>query len=370
MPKLIEITDFTTYKNTAAIIKKCTQLGKEREYSDIIDSNGHQYVDLVLEGGGTLGIALLGYIYALEKANIRFLSIAGTSAGSIAALLLAVGPIEQEKSEWMIKEMANKRFLDFVDMSNGDGKMNSQSFVDLVTGKGHWLERFIFTRLIDNFYGLLTAQSLGFVKGKDFSDWLKRILKGHGIKTLKDLRTKRSVVPAGFCKRNEVENAGRAFFDATFAEESLAFIAAEITTESKFIFPRDADLVWENVDEVSPIDFVRASMSIPIFFEPFEAKLADAQKKPNEKWATRHNYFGKTNLQKLVFIDGGVISNFPINIFHCSNTTPTAPTFGIKLGEKRNKVTKIENFKNILAASFNTARHALDNDFILNKYAY
>jgi NTE family protein len=60
-----------------------------KTYSDIVDARGMQYVDLVMEGGGMLGIALVGYTWALEQAGIRFLGIGGTSAGSINALLLA-----------------------------------------------------------------------------------------------------------------------------------------------------------------------------------------------------------------------------------------------------------------------------------------
>jgi len=58
-------------------------------YSDAIDEAGNQYVDIVMEGGGVLGVALIGYLYTLEEAGIRFGSIGGTSAGSIAAMLLA-----------------------------------------------------------------------------------------------------------------------------------------------------------------------------------------------------------------------------------------------------------------------------------------
>ncbi|MCR6719123.1 MAG: patatin-like phospholipase family protein [Chitinophagaceae bacterium] len=57
--------------------------------SDVTDNEGHQYVDLVQEGGGVLGIALVGYTYVLEKMGIRFFSMAGTSAGAINTLLLA-----------------------------------------------------------------------------------------------------------------------------------------------------------------------------------------------------------------------------------------------------------------------------------------
>ncbi|MDZ7847324.1 MAG: patatin-like phospholipase family protein [Owenweeksia sp.] len=48
------------------------------------------------EGGGVLGIGLVGYTYILEQAGLRFFSLAGTSAGSINTLLMAaMGPIGQ-----------------------------------------------------------------------------------------------------------------------------------------------------------------------------------------------------------------------------------------------------------------------------------
>ena len=53
-----------------------------KQYSDAVDQFGHQYVDVVMEGGGVLGGALLGYLYILEQAGLRFLGIGGTSAGS------------------------------------------------------------------------------------------------------------------------------------------------------------------------------------------------------------------------------------------------------------------------------------------------
>ena len=42
------------------------------EYSDILDDQGNQYIDLVMEGGGMLGIALVGYTWALEQCGLRF----------------------------------------------------------------------------------------------------------------------------------------------------------------------------------------------------------------------------------------------------------------------------------------------------------
>ena len=41
--------------------------GKPICVSDVKDKFGHQYVDLVQEGGGIHGVALAGYTYVLEK---------------------------------------------------------------------------------------------------------------------------------------------------------------------------------------------------------------------------------------------------------------------------------------------------------------
>jgi hypothetical protein len=58
-----------------------------------IDEKGnahtYEYVNYVQEGGGVLGVALLGYTYVLEKLGIRFYKLAGTSAGAINTMLTA-----------------------------------------------------------------------------------------------------------------------------------------------------------------------------------------------------------------------------------------------------------------------------------------
>ena len=42
-----------------------------------------------MQGGDVLGIAIVGYTYALEEVGLRFLGLGGSSAGAINALLLA-----------------------------------------------------------------------------------------------------------------------------------------------------------------------------------------------------------------------------------------------------------------------------------------
>ncbi|HET8694742.1 MAG TPA: patatin-like phospholipase family protein, partial [Aquabacterium sp.] len=89
---------------------------KAKQYSDVIDSQGQQYIDLVLEGGGTLGIALLGYIHVLEEAGLRFIGIGGTSAGAVSAVALAAAAKPSEsRMQPLMEILANMPMSSFVD---------------------------------------------------------------------------------------------------------------------------------------------------------------------------------------------------------------------------------------------------------------
>ena len=93
------------------------------DYSDVRDAQGNQYVDLVMEGGGMLGFALLGYTYCLEQCRIRFWSIAGTSAGAISAMLLAgLGTKEEPKSLRVLRHLDQVGTSSFLD---GDDEIRS-----------------------------------------------------------------------------------------------------------------------------------------------------------------------------------------------------------------------------------------------------
>src|ERR1043165_5006229 len=84
--------------------------------SDTFDENGYQYVNLVQKGGGVLGIALVGYTYILEQMGIRFLRLAGTSAGAInTSLMTAIGRKGDIKSEKILKQLCSLDFFKLVD---------------------------------------------------------------------------------------------------------------------------------------------------------------------------------------------------------------------------------------------------------------
>lgn len=346
--------------------------------SDVTDQLGHQYVDLVMEGGGMLGIALVGYVYALEKANIRFLRLGGTSAGSINALLMAAaGPRHEASTEWIIRQLANKNFYDFV-----DGDQDAKRFIaDLLdraetragNGPKAWLHnRLDLVRLgssglqvIDNL-----RDSKGLNPGGHFLDWLAGLLNEKQVSSIAALKALRRKLPPGGLWRAEQDGSSSAYNPASL--ERVAIVAADISTQTKAIFPEMAHLYWHHPDQTHPANLVRASMSIPLFFEPYEvrsipganpAQTSAAELDRYQQAWLEQGYTGPIP-KRVLFIDGGILSNFPINLFHNARSMPEAPTFGIKLGLDRNDVQPTKSLVQLLGAIFDTARTQYDFDFI------
>jgi NTE family protein len=333
---------------------------KTKVFSDVIDANGYQYVDLVQEGGGVLGIALVGYTYILEKAGIRFFHLAGTSAGAINTLVLAgLGPIEKEKSQIVLDILARQDLFEFVD---GDPELKHimQKIIDGTPFKK------MLTRLLWNIRKIKKALfiDLGLNPGKKFEEWIEQVLEqsDHHVKTINDLLAirKNDHFPDGLKHRI----TGDPILDK---EAKMFIIAADITTQTKVLFPKMGNLYWgEKLGEVSPSKMVRASMSVPFFFIPFEVgNIPEAGKPANTTWINDANYYGLIP-EKVKFVDGGMISNFPINVFHSrSGRVPRKPTFGVKLSSYRRDSINVDDLRSFLGSMVSTMRHDSDNEFLL-----
>jgi NTE family protein len=91
------------------------------------------------------------------------------------------------------------------------------------------------------------------------------------------------------------------------------------------------------------VDAVRASMSIPFFFEPVRIKAPAAM-------------FGGVTYSKssVMWVDGGLLSNFPVEVFDRSDGQPQRwPTIGIKLSARDTTIPPAE-------ASDDTIHEAID----------
>lgn len=224
--------------------------------------------DIVLAGGGVKGIGHVGALAALEAAGMRFPRVAGTSAGSIVGALLAAGMPTARMLEVM-RELDWSRFRD---------QTRRDRIPVLGPGLSLWLEN-------------------GVYEGAYLVEWLEQQLAEMGVETFADLRQR--------------DDSGSALSrDQAYR---LVVMAADITRGELVRLPWDyRDRYGLDPDSQRVVDAVRASMSIPVFFEPVRLTHGD----------------GSVS----TLVDGGLLSNFPIDVFDRSDGRPPRwPTLGLTL---------------------------------------
>jgi NTE family protein len=230
--------------------------------------------DLVLEGGGVKGIAHVGAIhYLMKDHDCSFKRVAGSSAGAVVAALVAAG-------------VGPDRLKDL--MSGGPGALDyrsvpQESVLDHLPGVGKPL-----SVLLDK----------GIYKGDHLRNWLHRTLAQEtGAVTFGDLK---------FRDERRDLDGDRGY--------RLVVVVADVSRGQLVRLPWDCRRLYGlDPDRMSIADAVRASTSIPFFFRPFTLRWGDGK-----------------NVSYLV--DGGTLSDFPIEIFDRTDGKPPRwPTFGIKL---------------------------------------
>lgn len=348
----MQITEFTEDQEIQKMIKSLNAEGiSERAFSDCIDEKGHQYVDLVLEGGGVLGVALVGYTWLLEQMGIRFGSLAGTSAGAINAMLLASHIDKEDKaisSEWVLNRIANTNFEDFM-----DGSSHARKLVFKLLDKKGWLSiGYSFLKIRKHL-----GRKLGLHSAETFQHWITQALGEMDINSSSDLIQRLKSKQEGVRNRFSPEALVSAF--------DIKLITAELSTQSKIQLPAMASLFWEDAEKISPALFVRASMSIPLFFEPLKVPLNHWNAK---EWESFTGFRGPA-FKEATLVDGGLVSNFPIHVFH-KEGVPSRPTFGIKLNNSRAQAQQIDSLGSLGFQSFSTARHLFDYDFLYKNPDY
>jgi NTE family protein len=176
--------------------------------------------DLVFEGGGVKGIGLAGAYRELSDHGYQPACVAGTSAGSIMAALVAAGYTGAELEDIVLHKMDFTKFED-----------------------GTFLNHFGAVGDIAQFFS-----SRGMHSGKYFLGWIRDLLAAKGKTKFGDLRDRNATDP----KR-------------TYA---LRVIASDLSARSMLVLPQDAEQLGTAPDELEIAEAIRMSMSIPIFFEP------------------------------------------------------------------------------------------------------
>lgn len=169
------------------------------------------WADAVFEGGGVKGIGLVGALKVAEAQGYQWRSVAGTSAGSIIAALVAAG----YGSDELAKVIMATNFSDLLVSS----LTNRLPYVGPVLKI--WFKKGLYSSV-----GLET--------------WIQGLLAAKGVETFADL--------------DESVN--------------LQIIASDISSGNLAVFPRDLANYNIKPGEMSIARAVRMSCSIPFFFEP------------------------------------------------------------------------------------------------------
>lgn len=256
--------------------------------------------DLALEGGGVKGIALVGAVLVLDEAGYEIQRVAGTSAGAIAASLIAA---IVERARPMIDL---KHYLDTMEFAKFMPEGKIHQFLDRIAG--HVGE------LTADFAVLLTR--MGLYPGTYLYEWLGPILKDLDVETFARLRM------------TQEEDEGMSL--PVERQYRLLVHTSDVSRRVLARLPWDYNRYGKNPEEMAVIDAVRASMSIPFFFEPFEMDATDAVVNvpmPGGRTAPKHYAAGTCT-----WVDGGMLRNFPITAFaRIDGKAPRWPTIGIKL---------------------------------------
>jgi NTE family protein len=232
-----------------------------------------QRADLVLEGGGVKGIALAGAVLGLARAGYTFPRVAGTSAGAIVGAVLAALEVRGEPVE-RLSDVA--RSLDY-------RRFRDRGFPGKALGPLGFLGD-----------GLSVLLEGGAYEGDYLEDWLDGVLRDLGVETFGDLR---------------LDDPGGD--GAMHHRYRLVVVASDLSRRRLAQLPWDYGEYGLDADEQRVAAAVRASASIPYFFEPVELRGA-----------------GGTS----TLVDGGLLSNYPISTFdRLDEVPPRWPTVGVRL---------------------------------------
>lgn len=250
--------------------------------------------DLVFEGGGAKGIVLIGAYEVFSKAGHTFGRLLGTSAGAITATLLAAGYDVQELLD-ALSERENDRpvFAGFL----GEPAPFDQAAIDNSAIRS--LLRNIDITFLPEFFEQRLDDKIATTLGthRRFRNLFAFIERGGWYAADRFVTWMQQRLDTG-----EYQGKPRAFSKMTLAEfyeatqTDLSLIASN-TTDGRLLV-----LNHRTAPDLPVLWAVRMSMSIPLVWDEVIWQA---------EWGT---YQGR-NMTGHAVVDGGVLSNFPIELF-------------------------------------------------------
>ncbi len=282
-------------------IPEINQIWEQAEHHISLAKEGRPPIEnLVLEGGGVKGFAYVGALEVLAEngilANVK--RVAGSSAGGIVALLLAVGCEPPELMKIMAKELDLKALLDpryatdpsrFIKVAGLT--VGISDIVNLFENKGLYKgDAFVevMQRIISN---IISKKLLDVIKNRDQAIIQKMHQEGatrdaineYLEKQYQQLLEKYYISDVGAINFEQIEKLRKDFPSLGFKE--LFITGTRLSNATLKVFSAESD------PNMSVVDAVRITMSFPFAFEPVL-------------------YQGE------YYADGGIASNYPMDIFN------------------------------------------------------
>lgn len=258
--------------------------------------------DLVFEGGGAKGMVFVGALEVFEGEGCEYERLLGTSAGAITAtslaagyrsreLMEALGEVEDGKpvfakfmgepapfSEEEIRDSAIRAFLESVDLPlipDFLEKRLDEKLVQTLATQPRYRHLFSF------------IERGGWFGADAFLAWMRRKLDEIYEKHREDGTIEAQPKPFGAMNLDE-------FYQATRRELSL--VAADITAQRMLVLNHytapQCPVVWAT----------RMSMSVPLLWQEVV-------------WQPEWGLYRDKDISGHAIVDGGLLSNFPIELF-------------------------------------------------------
>ena len=230
-------------------------------------SDSIHYENLVFEGAGIRGLAYCGALMELDQRQMLapIQRVAGTSSGAITATLLALGYTPQE----IFEMIGNTNFAKFND------------------GGGFFIGG-----------TLRLFRRMGYYKGKKFTRWMEN------------------------CIAAKVGNANITFAELETLTKEHAQLKTLVITATCMNHQKVEYFSVHTYPQMRIVDAVRASMAVPLYFEPL---IIDNHGHPQNV----RNFKDQDH----VLLDEGFLSNFPSWVFDESTQYNTQPekTIGFRI---------------------------------------
>jgi NTE family protein len=233
------------------------------------------------------GIGLAGAVMTLHERGYVFPRVGGTSAGAIVAALVAAYQVNGVDLAQLERDMRELDYTKFMEQS--------------------WAEKHL--GLLGKAEALIQHQGVyatGFL-----TEWLTKKLDALNVRTFADLKITDdpdSNLPPRQRYRLVTHTSDLSRGALVRLPWDLPYYLLENPDEANL------EQQIKLIDGYSVVDAVRASMSIPYFFQPFLQKTVNGT---------------------CTWVDGGLLQNFPVTVFDRTDGRPNRwPTFGIKLSAR------------------------------------